>query len=76
MLQTVFEPSDKSNSKMYNYVTQNTWLVHLLMCLIAETYDTQEILYRLTHLHLVPRSKNEWSYIYTPPIRLHGVVLS
>jgi len=23
-----------------------------------------------------PRSKNEWNYISTPPIRLHGVVLS
>jgi hypothetical protein len=30
----------------------------------------------ITHLHLVPRSKNEWSYTSTPPIRLHGVVLS
>jgi hypothetical protein len=30
----------------------------------------------ITHLHLVPRSKNEWSYTFTPPIRLHGVVLS
>jgi hypothetical protein len=29
-----------------------------------------------THLHLVPRSKNEWSYISTPLVRLHGVVLS
>jgi hypothetical protein len=29
-----------------------------------------------THLHLVPRSKNAWSYTSTPPIRLHGVVLS
>jgi hypothetical protein len=29
-----------------------------------------------THLHLVPRSKNEWSYTSTPPIRLHGVMLS
>jgi hypothetical protein len=29
-----------------------------------------------THLHLVPSSKNEWRYTYTPPIRLHGVVLS
>jgi hypothetical protein len=28
-----------------------------------------------THLHLVPRSKNEWSYTFTPPIRLHDVVL-
>jgi hypothetical protein len=28
-----------------------------------------------THLHLVPRSKIEWSYNSTPPIRLHGVVL-
>jgi hypothetical protein len=28
------------------------------------------------HLHLVPRSKNEWSYTSTPPVRLHGVVLS
>jgi hypothetical protein len=28
-----------------------------------------------THLHLVPRSKNEWSYTSTPQIRLHGVVL-
>jgi len=28
------------------------------------------------HLHLVPTSKNEWSYTSTPPIRLHGVVLS
>jgi hypothetical protein len=31
---------------------------------------------RNSPLHLVPRSKNEWSYIATPPIRLHGVVLS
>jgi hypothetical protein len=29
-----------------------------------------------THLHLVSRSKNEWSYTSTSPIRLHGVVLS
>jgi hypothetical protein len=29
-----------------------------------------------TDLHLVPRSKNEWSYTSTPPIRLHDVVLS
>jgi hypothetical protein len=28
------------------------------------------------HSHLVPRSKNEWSYTSTPPIRLHGVVHS
>jgi hypothetical protein len=28
-----------------------------------------------TYLHLVPRSKNGWSYNSTPPIRLHGVVL-
>jgi hypothetical protein len=28
-----------------------------------------------THLLLAPRSKNEWSYTATPPIRLHGVVL-
>jgi len=28
-----------------------------------------------THLHLVPRSKNEWSYTFTPTIRLHGVVI-
>jgi hypothetical protein len=29
-----------------------------------------------THLHLVLRSKSEWSYTSTPPILLHGVVLS
>jgi hypothetical protein len=29
-----------------------------------------------THLHLVPRLKNEWIYTSTPPIRLHGMVLS
>jgi hypothetical protein len=29
-----------------------------------------------THLHLVPRSRNAWSYTSIPPIRLHGVVLS
>jgi hypothetical protein len=29
-----------------------------------------------THLLLVPRSKNAWSYTSTPPVRLHGVVLS
>jgi hypothetical protein len=28
------------------------------------------------YLHLVPRSKNEWIYTFTPLIRLHGVVLS
>jgi len=28
------------------------------------------------HLRLEPRSKNAWSYTFTPPIRLHGVVLS
>jgi hypothetical protein len=27
-----------------------------------------------THLHLVPRSKNAWSYTSTPPIRPHGVL--
>jgi hypothetical protein len=27
------------------------------------------------HSHLVPRSKNAWSYTSTPTIRLHGVVL-
>jgi hypothetical protein len=29
-----------------------------------------------THLHLVSRSKIEWSCTFTLPIRLHGVVLS
>jgi hypothetical protein len=29
-----------------------------------------------TQLHLVPRSKSEWRYTSTPPIRLHGLVLS
>jgi hypothetical protein len=29
-----------------------------------------------THLHLVPRSKNAWSYTSAPPIRFRGVVLS
>jgi len=29
-----------------------------------------------THFHLVPRSKNVWSYISTLTIRLHGVVHS
>jgi len=28
------------------------------------------------HSHLVPRSKNEWSYTSISPIRLHGMVLS
>jgi len=25
------------------------------------------------HLHLVPRSKNEWSYTSVPPVRVNGV---
>jgi hypothetical protein len=29
-----------------------------------------------THLHLAPRSKNDWSYTSTHPIRLHDLVLS
>jgi hypothetical protein len=29
-----------------------------------------------THLHLVSRLKNEWSYTSTSPIHLHFVVLS
>jgi hypothetical protein len=29
-----------------------------------------------TDLHLVPRSKNAWSYTATPQVHLHGVVLS
>jgi hypothetical protein len=29
-----------------------------------------------THPHLVPRSKNAWSYTSTPPIHIHGMVLS
>jgi hypothetical protein len=28
------------------------------------------------HLHVVPRSKNEWSYNSIPPTRLHGVMFS
>jgi hypothetical protein len=27
-----------------------------------------------THLHIVPRSKDAWSYNSAPPIRLHGMV--
>jgi hypothetical protein len=27
------------------------------------------------HFHLVPMWKNTWSYTFTPPIRLHGMVL-
>jgi hypothetical protein len=30
---------------------------------------------KLTTLHVVPRSKNAWSYTSTPPIRLYVVVL-
>jgi len=30
----------------------------------------------ITHLQLVPRSENAWSCTSTPPILLHGVVLS
>jgi len=30
----------------------------------------------IAHLHLVPRLKKAWSYTSTPPICLHGVVLS
>jgi len=26
------------------------------------------------HLHLIPKSKNAWSYNFTPPIRLYGMV--
>jgi diadenosine tetraphosphate (Ap4A) HIT family hydrolase len=29
-----------------------------------------------THLHIVPRSKNEWNYTSTPATCLHGMVLS
>jgi len=29
-----------------------------------------------THLHLMPGSKNAWSYTSTPPVRLHGVAIS
>jgi len=29
-----------------------------------------------TNMHLVPISKDVWSYIATPPIHLHNVVLS
>jgi len=29
-----------------------------------------------THLYVVPRPKNEWSYTSTSLIRLHSVVLS
>jgi hypothetical protein len=29
-----------------------------------------------THLHLVPKSKNEGSYTSPPPVRFNGVVLS
>jgi hypothetical protein len=29
-----------------------------------------------TRLHLVSRSKNQWSYTSTPPVRLHSVVLN
>jgi hypothetical protein len=29
-----------------------------------------------THLHVVPRLKNAWSYTSTPPLPFHGVVLS
>jgi hypothetical protein len=54
-----------------------------VMCVLIEIQSSNVMLEWLalllgsqTHLHLVPRSKNEWSDTSTPPIRLHGVVLS
>jgi hypothetical protein len=45
--------------------------------IISVTYSVTYIMFCFTtRLHLVPRSKNEWSYTSTPPIHLHGVVLS
>jgi len=56
------------------------------MCVLTIIPFSQLSLYKLnnfyqavkltTHLHQVPKSKNEWSYNPTPPIRLHSVVLS
>jgi hypothetical protein len=54
-------------------------LIDYLMRSILSVFSSSSCLeyqYTSTHLHLEPRSKNEWSYTSTPPIRLHGVVLS
>jgi hypothetical protein len=45
-----------------------TLLDLIILIIFGEAYNT--------HFHLVPRSKNEWNYTSTPPIRLHGLVLS
>jgi hypothetical protein len=51
-------------------------VTNLIGCCMA-TYSSHNSRVKLTtHLQLVPRSKNEWIYTSTPPIRLHGVVLS
>jgi hypothetical protein len=49
---------------------------HLINYIPFCTGKKYQYSYRGTYLRLVPRSKNEWSYTSTPPIRLHGVVLS
>jgi len=57
----------------------NTLLLTYTVATIKTRFPQKIILLSLlmlTHLHLVPRSQNEWSYITTPPVRLHGVVLS
>jgi len=57
----------------------NECLLLLFISLSAHigcTYLTKESSLLSNGYHLVPRSEDEWSYTSTPPIRLHGVVLS
>jgi len=43
----------------------------------ARTNYGRRVLFTIyAHLHLVPRSKNGWSYTSIPPVYLHGVLLS
>jgi hypothetical protein len=47
------------------------WVLGILSLEVKQPGDVK----LTTHLHIVQRSKNAWSYTSTPPIYLHGMVL-
>jgi hypothetical protein len=63
-----------SNTSVHQFCQQRNMEHSSITGLSSLTFCKETYRFIIIHLHLVPRSKNAWSYTSTPPVRFHDMV--
>jgi len=70
------QPSDQNVIEWNHFVSLPQWVNKPCKYILGALFLGVKCMKLTIHLHLLLRSNNVWYYTSTPPIRLHGVVLS